>query len=450
MDRRDFLKTAGLGAAALTIPGCKSGSTPERQIEGEMEYRMCGDDKVSLLGYGCMRWQMTQDADGRDIVDQESVNELVDYAMEHGVNYFDSSPVYLQGQSERAAALALRRYPRDSYYIATKMSNFRDSSFEAGVAMYKASLANYETDYIDYYLLHAVNGEKEFMKRFVDNGLMDFLMEERKAGHIRKLGFSFHGSMENFDYMMEQHDRYHWDFVLIQMNYVDWKHADDKVGARRHDADSEYLYGELDKREIPVVVMEPLLGGSLANLPDAAAERLAQQDASRSAASWAFRFVGSYPRILTVLSGMTYMEHLEDNLKSFCGFKPLNDKEKDILESVARLLATFETIPCTACQYCMPCPYGINIPGIFAHYNKCLKEGIMPDPKEDPVDSEARRAYRKARREYLLSYDRAIPTIRQADHCIACGRCVDKCPQGIKIPQKLQRIDRYVDNLKKN
>ena len=451
MDRRDFLKTAGLGAAALAVPSCKGGekAAAGRQIEGEMEYRMCGEDRVSLLGYGCMRWQMDKDADGKETVNQESVNALVDYALEHGVNYFDSSPVYLQGQSERATAVALLRHPRESYFIATKMSNFWFEDLESAVKMYRESLANYETDYIDYYLLHSVGGEEAFRKRFLDNGVLDFLLEERRLGHIRKLGFSFHGDREGFDFMMSQHETYHWDFVQIQMNYVDWDHMEDKTNVRRKESNASYLYGELDRREIPVVIMEPLLGGRLGDLPDAVEERLAEQDATRSTASWAFRFVGSYPRVLTVLSGMTYMEHLEDNLKSFCGFSPLSDKEKEILEQVAVQLTSYDTVDCTGCQYCMPCPYGINIPGIFAHWNKCVNEGIMPDPKQEMEDSEDRRAFRKARRDYLLSYDKAIPTIRQADHCIGCEQCLPKCPQSIKIPAQLQKIDRYVNNLKK-
>ncbi|MCQ2115935.1 MAG: aldo/keto reductase [Bacteroidales bacterium] len=452
MDRREFLKTAGLGAAALSLAGCadKSGNAQDG-ITGEMEYRINpnSDDKVSLLGYGCMRWQMIKDADGNDIVDQDSVNELVDYALEHGVNYFDSAPVYLRGQSERATGIALKRHPRDSYFIATKASNFSDASLETGIAMYKASLRNFETDYLDYYLLHSLSGGEAFKKRFLDNGLLDYLLEERKAGRIRNLGFSFHGEREGFDEMMAYHDQYHWDFVQIQMNYVDWDYMETK-GNRRKEANASYLYDELDKRGIPGVIMEPLLGGRLANLPDAVMDRLSAQEAGKSAASWAFRFCGTYPRILTVLSGMTYMEHLEDNLQTYCGFKSLTEKELSILDDVAKQLATYKTVDCTACQYCMPCPYGINIPGIFAHYNKCVNEGIMPDPKDDPADSEDRKAFKKARREYLLSYDRAIPTIRQADHCIGCGKCLEKCPQGIKIPQQLQRIDSYVNRLKKS
>ncbi len=452
MDRREFLKTAGLGAAALGLASCGGKSEQKRQgVSGTMEYRTDPNTgaQISLLGYGCMRWLMTKDSEGNDIVDQESVNALVDRAIEMGVNYFDSAPVYLRGLSERATATALLRHPRDSYYIATKLSRFDDTSFERSVAMYQASLRNYETDHIDYYLLHGLNGEASFKSRFLDNGLMDYLLKEREAGHIRNLGFSFHGGREGFDELLAYHEKYHWDFVQIQMNYVDWNYMETKTNARRKEANASYLYDELDKREIPVVIMEPLLGGRLAELPDAAMDRLSGQEAGRSAASWAFRFTGSYPRVLTILSGMTYMEHLEDNLKTFCGFQPLNEKEMSILDDVAKLLATYDTVDCTACQYCMPCPYGINIPGIFSHYNKCVNEGVMPDPKAELRDSEDRKAFKKARREFLLGYDRAIPSIRQADHCIGCGQCLEKCPQSIDIPRQLQRIDRYVNNLKK-
>ena len=442
MDRRDFLKKAGLGAAALGLAACApktEGSAIEDNSntnlpEGEMPRHYPG---VGLLGYGCMRWKMVKDADGKDVIDQEEVNRLVDYALEHGVTYFDSAPVYLQGQSEEATAKALLRHPRDSYQIATKCSNMGrgPQGMEAGKKMYLQSLEFYRTDHIDYYLLHGLSDFQGFKDRFEDNGLLDYLLEERKKGHIRNLGFSFHGTTEGFDELMQTHDKYHWDFVQIQMNYVDWKHASGRNG------NAEHLYNELDKRGIPVVIMEPLLGGRLANMPEALASELKSREPERSLASWASRFCGTYPRVLTVLSGMTYMEHLQDNLRSFLGFKPLTEEEIAFLDEVGLKFTNYPLVNCTACQYCMPCPYGINIPGIFKFYNDNVNGGTY-------VSSKEQKDYRKARNKYLLAYDKAIPTVRQADHCIGCNQCALRCPQHIRIPQELSRIDKYIEDLK--
>lgn len=407
-----------------------------------MEYRINpgNGDKVSLLGYGCMRWQMIKDENGKDIVNQESVNELVDRAIEAGVNYFDTSPAYLRGQSEKATGDALARHPRNSYYIATKLSNFGDRSAEASKQMYLDSFEQMQTDYFDYYLMHSIGrgGYEAFKARYEDNGMMDFVLKEREAGRIRQLGFSFHGSQAEYDQMIALHDKYKWDFVQIEMNYMDWQHAD---GVRNVNA--EYLYDSLDKRELPIVVMEPLLGGRLASVPENVTYHMKQREPDQSIASWAFRFVGSYPRILTILSGMTYREHLEDNLKTFMGFKPLTEEEIEFLKDMAGIMATYPTVNCTHCNYCMPCPFGIDIPEIFAHYNKHVNAGTVAQNSEQAN-------YKKLRKDYLLSYDKAIPTLRQADHCIGCGTCLSHCPQSIDIPKELHRIDRYIEQLKQN
>ena len=383
---------------------------------------------------------MIKDENGRDIIDQEKVDELIDVAMKNGVNYYDTSPAYLQGQSERATGKALARYPRKSFYIATKLSNFGDASHEASLKMYRDSFEEMQTDYFDYYLMHAIGrgGYEAFKQRYEDNGMMDFLLKERESGRIRQLGFSFHGRKSEFDELLALHDKYHWDFVQIEMNYMDWKHAD---GVRNVNAD--YLYEQLDKREIPITIMEPLLGGRLSSLPENIAAKLKERDPDASLASWAFRFVGSYPRILTVLSGMTYMEHLQDNLKTFMDFKPMDEEELAFMEEMATLMAEYPTVNCTHCNYCMPCPYGIDIPGIFAHYNKCVNEGTV-------AQSEEQKNFRKLRKAYLTSYNKAIPTLRQADHCIGCGQCMEHCPQSIKIPDQLHRIDAYIETLKRS
>ncbi|MBQ9185804.1 MAG: aldo/keto reductase [Bacteroidales bacterium] len=449
INRRDFLKLAGAGALAAGAAACGGGSKPaaSSQVsgpdgEGQMEYRLNpkNGDKVSLLGYGCMRWQMKKDENGKDIVDQESVNELVDRALEAGINYFDTSPAYLRGQSEKASGNALARHPRSSYYIATKLSNFGDRSPEASEKMYHDSFEQMQTDYFDYYLMHSIGrgGYEAFKARYEDNGMMDFVLKEREAGRIRNLGFSFHGSKAEYDQMIALHDKYKWDFVQIEMNYMDWQHAD---GVRNVNAD--YLYESLDKRELPIVVMEPLLGGRLSSVPENVTRHMKEREPDLSIASWAFRFVGTYPRILTILSGMTYREHLEDNIKTFTGFKPLTEEELDFLKDMAGIMATYPTVNCTHCNYCMPCPYGIDIPEIFAHYNKHVNDGTVAQSSEQAN-------YKKLRKDYLLSYNKAIPTLRQADHCIGCGQCMPHCPQSIEIPEQLHRIDRYIEQLKQN
>ena len=319
IDRRRFLKVLGGSTLASTasLYSCKPDKNASFRgngsgdIPAEMTYRTTPTtgDKVSLLGYGCMRWPTVSNSSARDSsdeIDQEMVNRLVDYAIAHGINYFDTSPAYCKGRSEHATGIALSRYPRDTYYIATKLSNFAPQTWsrENSMAMYRNSMKELQVDYIDYYLLHGIgmgNGMEDFEGRYINNGMLDFLLEERKAGRIRNLGFSYHGDIKVFDYLLSRQDEIKWDFVQIQLNYVDWKHAKE-VNTRNTDA--EYLYGELQKRNIPAIIMEPLLGGRLSNVHDHIAAKLKQRSPESSVASWAFRFAGTFPGVLTVLSGI--------------------------------------------------------------------------------------------------------------------------------------------------
>ncbi len=442
MDRRNFLKSAGVGAAALGVAACAPGAAEKvtasdfqgnKELKGTMLQNYPG---IGTLGYGCMRWPQKRGEDGRNHIDQEEVNRLVDFALEHGINYFDTSPVYLGGDSERATSEALNRHPRESWKIATKLSIMSPNSLENCIKMYKRSFEIFKTDYIDYYLLHSIKDIDDYNGRFGDNGMVDYLVKEREAGHIKNLGFSFHGHKEGFDAMMALHEKYHWDFVQIQMNYVDWRHPSGR------NTRADYLYEELDKRGIPIVIMEPLRGGALANIPADLVDKVKEREPQRSVASWAFRYVGSFPRVMCALSGMTYMEHLQDNLENFLDFQPLTDEEKEMLWDIADRMTDYPLVPCTACQYCMPCPYGINIPGIFKFYNDNVTAGTY-------VKSKEQKDYARARRKYLLAYDEAIPTVRQADHCIACRKCERECPQNIRIPNQLRRIDAYIESLKR-
>ena len=450
INRRDFLKCLGAGsiaAAGLSTAGCRTNGSADGQ--GEMTYRINPNngDKVSLLGYGMMRLPMT--GEGNDaVIDQEMVNRQIDYALEHGINYFDTSPAYCRGLSEKATGIALARHDRSSYYIATKLSNFSPDtwSLETGKEMFENSLRELQTGYVDYLLLHGIGiggGMKEFYARYIDNGLLDWLVEQKRQGRIRNLGFSYHGDIAVYDLALKWHDegRYHWDFVQIELNYLDWEYASE-INPRNTNAD--YLYDELHKRNIPAVIMEPLLGGRLANVANNIAVKLKQREPESSIASWAFRFAGTPEGVLCVLSGMTYMEHLVENTATYSPLRPISAEEHEFLMGIASDIMHLKTIPCTGCSYCMPCPYGLNIPAIFSHYNKCINEGNFPNHGKEDTD------YARARRAFLIGYDRSVPKLRQASHCIGCHQCEVHCPQGIHIAREMRTIDRFTETLKQN
>ena len=465
MDRREFLKHIGGAAVATSVvlSACKNndGETPiiAKNVidgQGEMTYRTNPNtgDKVSILGYGMMRLPVVGGGSGRENpdaeIDQEMVNAEVDYALEHGVNYFDTSPAYCKGKSEHVTGIALSRHPRSSYYIATKLSNFSPPTWsrEASINMFENSLKELQTDYIDYLLLHSIGGETQdlnseqlFNTRFMENGILDWLVEQKKAGRIRNLGFSYHGDVKIFDMLLQWHDegRYHWDFVQIQMNYVDWNYA---RRLNKRNTDASYLYNELHKRGIPGVIMEPILGGRLANMPDYILKQMKEREPETPAARWAFRYAGTPEGILVVLSGMTYMEHLKQNVDTYSPLRPITPEEDEFLMKIAEEFVELKTVPCTACNYCMPCPYGLNIPLIFDYYNKCITEGKMPAGNREA------REYHEARKRFLIGYDRKVSGLRQASHCIGCDQCTSHCPQSIDIPNELHRIDDYVEQLK--
>lgn len=446
--RRTFLRNLGIlsGAGFLASCGVRTSSEADTDsdADGQMTYRTNPNtgDSVSVLGYGCMRYPTLGLANGSEdpTLDQEAINESIDYALAHGINYFDTSPAYCRGFSEAATGEALSRHPRESYFIATKLSNFAPSTWplEKGQEMFENSLRNLRTDYVDYLLLHAIGGGgvETYNARYEDNGLLDWLLDQKKAGRIRNLGFSFHGDKDMFDHMMQLMDngRAHWDFVQIQLNYLDWNHSTE--------TDASYMYDQLTARGIPVIIMEPLLGGRLAKLSPELTARMKQRRPDDSPASWAFRFAGTPEGVLTVLSGMTYMDHLKENIATYSPLEPVSPDEMEFLERAALDILADNSIPCTDCKYCMPCPYGVDIPGVFAHYNKCLAEDNVP---RNPSDA----SYAKARRAYLYTYDKNVDKLRQADRCVGCGACLSHCPQTIQIPERLLEIDLYTETLRR-
>ena len=432
INRRDFLKIVGISAAtttaAATLYSCKQkdgvipgGSASTPVPTDKMTYRtsVAQKDRVSLLGYGCMRWPTVPSPDGKgDMIDQDAVNELVDYAIAHGVNYFDTSPVYVQGWSEKSTGIALKRHPREKLFIATKLSNFSNYSRENSIAMYRKSFEDLQTDYIDYYLLHSIGngGIEAFKARYIDNGMMEFLLKEREAGRIRNLGFSFHGTVDTYDYALSLHDEVKWDFVQIQLNYVDWTLQQGKEKCA--------LLGE---RNIPVWVMEPVRGGALASLCPEAEAVLKAKAPGRSIASWAIRFAASLPGVLVVLSGMSSEEQLADNLAAMSPFQPLTKSEQNALTRAVRIDKRAQRIPCTGCRYCMPCPFGVDIPGLFKAYNRCAA-----------AKSTGR----------FLKESGDIPAAARPAACRACGKCARVCPQHIGIPEEMAKLRALEEKLR--
>ena len=445
MNRRQFLHKLGLGAAAMALDPLSvlAGETRAPQNNGggdaqnQMTYRVKhgSGDKVSLLGFGMMRLPD----------DQDEINRLVDYAIAHGVNYFDTAPVYKGGRSEEMTGIALSRYPRDKYFVATKMSNQRDSMWLLDDArkMYENSFSKLRVDHIDYYLLHSIGGGgvETLKARFLDNGLLEFLLKEREAGRIRHLGFSYHGDVSAFDFLLDHQDEYHWDFAQIQMNYLDWRHASLNKSGRKQDADAEYLYDKLEKTGVQAVVMEPLRGGALARLDNELYQQLTALRPHDTPASWAFRWVGSHPNILTTLSGMNQMSHLEENVRTFSPLEPCTEAENKILEEIADVMAGFPVIPCTTCRYCMPCPFGVDIPGNFSYYNEAVAQKILPLPDKQAAD------YMTRKQQFADGMRQALPDVSTwATQCTDCESCLSKCPQQIRIPNQMARI---VETLRK-
>ena len=371
------------------------------------QYRDTGVE-VSLLGMGRMRLPKL-DPEKPDI-DYVKAQEIIDYAYSHGVNYFDTAYVYHGGQSESFIGQALKKYPRESYFLATKMPIWCVKKQEDVERIFNEQLQKCQVDYFDFYLFHAQDAGN--FKKCQEFGVYEFLSRMKAEGKIRRLGFSFHDTPEVLRHIC---DTYDWDFAQIQLNYLDWEMQDART-----------QYQILADRGIPVVVMEPVRGGALASPCDAANILFREERPDKSVASWAIRFVASLPGVLTVLSGMSDMEQVRDNVDTMTNFEPLTERDREIIDAALEAYRKKDTVPCTGCRYCMDCPFGVDIPKMFALYNHF----VLDKDEED----------------YLEAY-RAQPEETLADKCRACGACLSKCPQHIKIPEKMAAIRETVDKL---
>lgn len=450
MTRREAIRAmmlAGAGVAAssslVAAPLRMAGVLPGEQkfvepAAGDQvihrTWKSLGGESISLLGMGCMRFPR-KGGGRRAPLDQEQINQMIDYALAHGINYFDTAPAY--GDSERATGEALSKHKRESYFLATKMSNFRNSELEACKQMFATSLKNLRTTYFDYFLLHSIADLADFNKRFKDNGLLDWLIEQKKKGVIRHLGFSFHGSNQALRDLLAL--PYKWEFVQIQLNYVDWKEM--PLEDSSEPCDSETLYKMLEEKNIPVVIMEPIRGGALANVSDGLKKRIQQRFPQYTPAAAALTFASTPAAVMCSLSGMSNMQQLMENVYTFSHFKPMTAEDNAYMLEMARLYNANPHIPCTACRYCMPCPRGVEIPGVFGVYNAMSDELMLPDPK-----NKKGKEYKEQRKAFLKRYA-TLAEGTDASVCVACNVCVPKCPQRIRIPDQLRKIHKLVKDL---
>lgn len=374
----------------------------------EMRQYRDTDVKVSLLGMGCMRLPKV-DPEKEDI-DYEKAQEIIDYAYANGVNYFDTAYGYHGGQSEVFVGHALKKYPRDSFFLASKMPIWCVKEKGDVERIFNEQLQRCQTDYFDFYLFHSQNAAN--FQKCQEFGVYEFLSQMKAEGKIRRLGFSFHDTPEVLRHIC---DTYPWDFAQIQLNYLDWEMQDAKT-----------QYQILNDREIPVIVMEPVRGGVLASPCEAADILFREERPDKSVASWAIRFAASLPGVLTVLSGMSNMEQVRDNVDTMTRFEPLTDREREVIDEALEAYRKKDTVPCTGCRYCMDCPFGVDIPKMFSLYNHY----VLDRDGED----------------YLEAYE-AQPESQRADQCQACGACMEKCPQHIRIPDQMVTIRETVEKI---
>ncbi|MBU1140903.1 MAG: aldo/keto reductase [Firmicutes bacterium] len=348
----------------------------------------------------------------RPDIDEVLAQSMIDYAYEHGVTYYDTAYPYHQGLSEIFIGKALKKYPRNSFYLASKMPSWLIKSPEDAERIFNEQLKKCQVEYFDYYLCHALG--KEQFKPYLIPGVMEFLYKMKNEGKIHHLGFSFH---DTYDVLDEIIHTYKWDFVQLQLNYLDWSFQNAKK-----------QYEIVEQYGVPCIIMEPVRGGTLAVLCEESQQIFKAKEPQKSIASWAIRYAASKSNAMTVLGGMSHLEQTQDNVKTLTDFVPITDDEQKIIDHALEVYLESQTIPCTSCGYCMPCPHGVDIPLNFSNFNEF--------------------AISKHKWEFIHKYEKELQD-SNANYCINCGECIEKCPQQIEIPDRMNEIKELLVQLKK-
>jgi hypothetical protein len=364
-----------------------------------MIYKKFKDILLSRLGMGNMRLP-TKKVQSGTVIDKNRAQQIIDYAMNNGINYYDTAYMYHNGESEEFLGEALKKYDRSSYYLATKFNINANPDYKA---VFDEQLSKLNTDYIDFYLIHALSDST--MQRYIDEGSVNYFNEQKKAGKIKFLGFSTHASVGTLEKFADYTD---WDFAQMQLNYFDWLYSHTKAE-----------YQALKQRDIPIVVMEPVRGGRLATLSDAAESKLKSAHPDWSMASWAFRWIKRLPQVMVVLSGMSEMNQIIENIETFSDDISLSAEEEILLFEACEAFKKEVTVPCTGCRYCCDdCPAEINIPEYLTIYNKYKTDG----------------------RWYAINALKKVDSKGKPEDCIACGVCTELCPQDIDVKSVMSEL----------
>ncbi len=399
MKRREFIinSTVALSGTAL-LTGC--GKKELIRSENQVVRRKYKDITVPLLALGCMRLPMR----GAE-VDMQELDKMVEYCMQHGANYFDTAYMYVDEKSEIAIGKALKKYNRKDFMLADKSPIYMMNKPEDVRRIFEEQLNKCQVDYFDFYMCHNIN--KNTVDTYRKVNMVDELVKLKKEGKIKYLGFSFHGTPEILKDVVKD---YKWDFAQLQINYLDW----DVVKAHEQ-------YDIVQAEKIPVTVMEPLRGGGLVNLSENALKKLKEACPDTTPAAFGLRWAASRDNVVTVLSGMSNLEQVKENIQTFIDYKDLTEQEEKVADELAKIIQSQGEINCTACKYCTEvCPRGINIPAIFSLYNQ----------------------YKVSKNKMMFKiYYETLAENEKADKCIKCNLCNRNCPQSLDIPTLLAKVD---------
>ncbi len=406
MKRRDFIINSALaiGGTAL-LAGC--GKKELIMSENQVVRRKYKDIEVPLLGLGCMRLPMKNDE-----IDMQELEKMVEYCMQHGANYFDTAYMYVEGKSENAIGKVLKNYKREDFLLADKSPIYKMRTREDVRKVFNEQLEKCQVEYFDFYMAHNIN--KNTFDTYKNVEMYDELVKLKKEGKIKYMGFSFHGTPEILREVVKDRK---WDFAQLQINYLDW----DVVKAHEQ-------YDIVQAQGIPVTVMEPLRGGGLVNLSDKALAKLKESYPDTTPAAFGLRWAASRNNVVTVLSGMSNLQQVKENIQTFIDFKPMDEKENTLALEIAKIIQSQGEINCTACKYCTEvCPRGINFPAIFSLYNQ----------------------YKVSKNKMMFTiYYETLADEEKADNCIKCNLCNKNCPQNLSIPELLAKIEKEYEEIK--